>query len=73
MKYQVLKYLLLVFSCGFYNLPVHGFENPAHPRSAEEIQEENRREQDKYRPSPPCEPDDERARPENRDNWAIYD
>lgn len=34
--YKILKYVLLVVSCGFYNLPVAGFENPAHPRPLEE-------------------------------------
>lgn len=38
--YHLLRFLLLIFSCGFYTLPVKGFENPAHPRDLKEIQEE---------------------------------
>lgn len=71
--YLTLKYALLIVSCGFYTLPVSAWEAPGHPKSAEELQQEERqRERDQ---EPMRELEDENQREYNdkypeRGGWA---
>lgn len=64
--------ILAIISCGFYVHPAcWGFENPAHPRSAEEIQEEQRKEERKTDPCRGIENEDQRKACDDGDaTWA---
>lgn len=42
-KYKLLRFALLIFSCGFYALPIYSGECPGHPKGPSEMEEENRR------------------------------
>lgn len=51
--YRFLKVFLLIVSCGFYVLPVHGFECPGHPKSGDEILQEEKEAEKKRRQTDP--------------------
>jgi len=48
--WKILRLLLLIFSCGFYTLHISAGEIPGHPKSAEEIQDEQKRQKAKEDP-----------------------
>lgn len=59
-------------SCGFYCLPVSAYECPGHPKSPEEIQNEDRRQQDKYKPHPDDNEQQRKGRQRNQgDNVSM--
>lgn len=59
--YKFLKITLLIFSFGFYCLPVDAFENPAHPKTPDEIAEEQRKENNSFKPNQ-YPPEDKRSK-----------
>ena len=71
---KILYLILAVVSFGFYVHPMLGFENPAHPRSPEEIQKEDDENNpgNQYERKALDEVDPERAphSEEDRKNWA---
>lgn len=68
---RILYKILAVVSFGFYVHPIAAFENPAHPRSAEEVQEEKRREERKNDPCKAIEDENQREAGDNGDaQWA---
>lgn len=49
--YRFLRLLLLWTSFGFYSLPIGAAECPGHPKSPEEIEQEDKRERRKKDPA----------------------
>lgn len=71
-------YILLAFaSFGFYVHPACGFENPAHPRTPEEMQaeddEKNPGNQYERKQLDEIDPDNAPHSEEDRKNWANKD
>ncbi|KKM84042.1 hypothetical protein LCGC14_1303170 [marine sediment metagenome] len=49
--YKILRFILLIVSCGFYTLHVGAVECPGHPKGPSEIEEEQERERRKKDPT----------------------
>jgi hypothetical protein len=74
MKTRILYKILALVSFGFYIHPMGAFENPAHPRSPEEIQnesdEKNPGNQYERKQLDEIDPDHAPHSEEDRKNWA---
>lgn len=74
MFYKILKYTLLIVSCGFYTLHVAAYECPGHPRSAEEVEQEQREKQRKNDPTRELGNDEQKEQyDKGNGDWANKD
>jgi len=69
--YKVLKITFLIVTCGFYCLPVAAGEVPGHPKSAEEIQNEEEDSRRERSPTKHLGDEEQQERYKNKEiDWA---
>jgi len=71
---KILKYSLLIFSAGFYTMQIcNAYECPGHPRSVEEIQDEDTKHRRNNDPARELGNDEQKeAYDEGVIDWAEY-